>query len=151
MRGPSLEKVKQSKYMVCSTYRKKKGQCTSHQIRNSVVEAILLQQIQAVTAYAREHEGEFIRLVTDSTEQKQLKSRLSELQKEIDSVSGLNDNAGRFLDLVRKYDSITELDAEIIRTFVSKVIVHQSDKSGGHRRQQIDVEFNLIGEVVLPE
>ena len=206
VRGPSLEKVKQSEYMVCSTYRKKKGQCSSHQIRNSVLEAILLQQIQAVTAYAREHEAEFIRLVTDSTEQdlnrklreskkeyelarqriaklddiirrlyedniegkisderfmkmsadyeaeqKQLKSRLSELQKEIDGVSGLNDNAGRFLDLVRKYDSITELDAEIIRTFVSKVIVHQADKSGGHRRQQIDIEFNLIGEVILPK
>ena len=84
-------------------------------------------------------------------EQKQLKSRLSELQKEIDGVSGLNDNAGRFLDLVRKYDSITELDAEIIRTFVSKVIVHQSEKSDGRRRQVVDVEFNLIGEVVLPE
>lgn len=84
-------------------------------------------------------------------EQKQLKSRLLELQKEIDSVSGLNDNAGRFLDLVRKYDSITELDAEIIRTFVSKVIVHQSEKGDGHRRQVVDVEFNLIGEVLLPE
>ena len=206
VRGPSLEKVKQSEYMVCSTYRKKKGQCTSHQIRNSVLEAILLQQIQTVTAYAREHEDDFIRLVTENSEQelnrklkerkkeyelarqrnaklddiirrlyedniegkisderfmkmtadyeaeqKQLKARLSELQKEIDSVSELNDNAGCFLDLVRKYDSITGLDAEIIRTFVSQVIVHQSEKVDGHRRQQIDVEFNLIGEVVLPE
>ena len=84
-------------------------------------------------------------------EQKQLKARLSELQKEIDSVTSLNANAGQFLDLVRKYDSITELDAEIIRTFVSRVIVHQSEKSDGHRRQVVDVEFNLIGEVIIPE
>ena len=94
----------------------------------------------------------FMKMSADyEAEQKQLKIRLSEFQKEIDSVSGLNDNAGRFLDLVRKYDSITELDTEIIRIFVSKVIVHQADKSGGHRRQQIDIEFNLIGEVILPE
>lgn len=206
VRGVSLEKLHQAEYMVCSTYRKKKGQCTSHQIRNCVLEAILLQQIQAVTAYAREHEDDFIRLVTESTEQdlnrklkdskkeyelakqrigklddiirrlyedniegkitderfakmtadyeteqRQLKTRLSELQKEIDSTVSKMDNAGQFLALVRKYDSITELDAEIIRTFVSKVIVHQPDKSSGHRRQQVDVVFNLIGEVILPE
>lgn len=196
----------QSEYMVCSTYRKKKGQCTSHQIRNSVIEAILLQQIQAVTAYAREHEDEFIRLVTESTEQeldrklkeskkeyelarqriskldeiirrlyedniegklsderfakmtadyeaeqRQLKCRLAELQRKIDNTANKTDNVGQFLDLVRKYDSITELDAEIIRTLVNKVIVHQPDKSSGHRTQQVDVVFNLIGEVILPE
>jgi transcriptional regulator with PAS, ATPase and Fis domain len=206
VRGVSLEKLHQAEYMVCSTYRKKKGQCTSHQIRNCVLEAILLQQIQAVTAYTREHEDDFIRLVTESTEQdlnrklkdskkeyelakqrvgklddiirrlyedniegkitderfakmtadyeteqRQLKTRLSELQKEIDSTVSKTDNAGQFLALVRKYDSIAELDAEIIRTFVSKVIVHQPDKSSGHRRQQVDVVFNLIGEVILPE
>lgn len=206
VRGVSLEKLHQAEYMVCSTYRKKKGQCTSHQIRNCVLEAILLQQIQAVTAYAREHEDDFIRLVTESTEQdlnrklkdskkeyelakqrvgklddiirrlyedniegkitderfvkmtadyeteqRNLKSRLSELQKEIESTISKTDNAGQFLALVQKYDSITELDAEIIRTFVSKVIVHQPDKSSGHRRQQVDVVFNLIGEVILPE
>ncbi len=206
VRGVCLEKLHQSEYMVCSTYRKKKGQCTSHQIRNCVLEAILLQQIQAVTAYACENEDDFIRLVTESTEQDlnrklkeckkeyefakqrvdklddiirrlyedniegkitderfvkmtadyeneqhQLKLQLSELQKEIDSTVNKTDNAAQFLKLVRKYDSITELDAEIIRTFVSKVIVHHPDKSSGHRRQQVDVVFNLIGEVILPK
>lgn len=94
----------------------------------------------------------FVKMTADyEGEQKQLKARLSELQKEIDSVTSLNANAGRFLDLIRKYDSITELDAEIIRTFVSRVIVHQSEKGDGHRRQVVDVEFNLIGEVIISD
>lgn len=206
VRGVCLEKTHQSEYMVCSTYRKKKGLCTSHQIRNSVLEAILLEKIQLVTAYAREYEDDFIRLVTESTEQDlnrklmesrkeyelakqriaklddiirhlyedniegkisderfskmsadygaeqfQLKIRLSELQREIDSTAGKTDNAEQFLKLVRKFDAITELNAEILRTFVSKVIVYQPDKSNGHRQRRVDVVFNLIGEVIFPE
>lgn len=52
-------------YMVCATYRKKsKDQCTSHQIRNSVIEEFLLDDIRSMTAYVREHEDEFVEMVT---------------------------------------------------------------------------------------
>lgn len=51
--------------MVCATYRKKgKDQCTSHQIRNSVIEKFLLDGIRSMTAYVREHEDEFVEMVT---------------------------------------------------------------------------------------
>lgn len=42
--------------MVCSPYRKIKGGCSSHQIRNEVIEELLLDGIKSVTAHAREHE-----------------------------------------------------------------------------------------------
>ena len=52
-------------YMVCATYRKKgKEKCTSHQIRNSVIEEFLLEGIRSMTAYVREHEDEFVEMVT---------------------------------------------------------------------------------------
>ena len=36
---PNLQKWRYEGYMVCATYRKQgKDQCTSHQIRNSVIE-----------------------------------------------------------------------------------------------------------------
>lgn len=45
--------------MVCATYRKKgKHICTSHQIRNVVIEELLLDDLQRVTTFAREHENE---------------------------------------------------------------------------------------------
>ena len=62
VRGRSLP---QSEYMVCATYRKKgKHLCTSHQVRNSVLEELILDGIRSVTAYARDHEDEFVELVT---------------------------------------------------------------------------------------
>lgn len=193
-------------YFVCSTYRKKKGGCSSHQIRNIVVEKLLLQQIQAVTAFARNHEDEFVTLVTQKSEreldkqirdsrkeleqakariakldtiiqklyednlegkisderfskmtaayedeQAQLEERVSVLQETIDNAKSQVGNVDRFLALVRRYTDITELDAEIIRTLVKRVVVYKADKSSGRRRQCIDVEFNFIGKVILPE
>ena len=47
------------------TYRKKgKEVCPSHQTRNSVIETLLLDGIRSVTAFAREHEDEFVEMVT---------------------------------------------------------------------------------------
>ena len=54
-------------HFVCATYRKIKGGCSSHQIRNVVVEELLLDGIRRVTAFARDHENEFVELVTKKT------------------------------------------------------------------------------------
>jgi site-specific DNA recombinase len=54
-------------HFVCATYRKIKGGCSSHQIRNVVVEELLLDGIRRVTAFARDHENEFVEIVTKKT------------------------------------------------------------------------------------
>lgn len=76
----------QSEYMVCATYRKKgKSVCPSHQIRNSVIEQLLLEDLQRVTAYARNHEDEFLRLVTRNSE-KALDRELRDCRKEYEQA-----------------------------------------------------------------
>lgn len=197
----------QSEYMVCATYRKKgKSVCPSHQIRNSVIEQLLLEDLQRVTAYARNHEDEFLRLVTRNsekaldrelrdcrkeyeqakariakldtliqriyednvegkisddrfaklsgnyeTEQAQLQSRVEELQWFLDDAKEKSLNADHFLALVRKYTDIRELDAEIIREFVERINVFQAEKVDGHRQQRIQIIYNCIGAVDLPD
>ncbi|MDD6514873.1 MAG: recombinase family protein [bacterium] len=197
----------QSEYMVCATYRKKgKSVCPSHQIRNSVIEQLLLEDLQRVTAYARNHEDEFLRLVTRNsekaldrelrdcrkeyeqakariakldtliqriyednvegkisderfaklsanyeTEQAQLQGRVEELQRFFDNAKEKSLNANHFLALVRKYTDIRELDAEIIREFVERINVFQAEKVDGHRQQRIQIIYNCIGAVDLPD
>ena len=51
-------------HFVCATYRKVKGGCSSHQIRNVVVEELLLDSIRRITSYARDDEDEFVEMVT---------------------------------------------------------------------------------------
>lgn len=197
----------QSEYMVCATYRKKgKSVCPSHQIRNSVIEQLLLEDLQRVAAYARNHEDEFLRLVTRNsekaldrelrdcrkeyeqakariakldtliqriyednvegkisderfaklsanyeTEQAQLQGRVEELQRFFDNAKEKSLNANHFLALVRKYTDIRELDAEIIREFVERINVFQAEKVDGHRQQRIQIIYNCIGAVDLPD
>ena len=65
VRGRGWEHSKE--YFVCATYRKIKGGCSSHQIRNVVIEEALLDDIRRVTAFAKDHEAEFLQMVTSKT------------------------------------------------------------------------------------
>lgn len=76
-------KLPQKEYMVCSTYRKIKGGCSSHQIRNEVIEQLLLEGIQNVTAYAREHEDEFVEMITKKS-QAELNRSLKDSKRELE-------------------------------------------------------------------
>ena len=91
VRGRNLP---QKEYMVCSTYRKIKGGCSSHQIRNEVLERLLLDGIQAVTAYAREHEADFVELITQKSQtelDKSLRDGKRELEQTQSRIRKLDD------------------------------------------------------------
>ena len=45
---------------------------------------------------------------------------------------------------------IPELNTAIVNEFVKKIIVHEADKSSGHRRQTVEIVFNFIGQLELP-
>ena len=72
-------------FMVCSTYRKMKGGCSSHQILNSDIETLVLDGIRTVTAYAREHEADFVELVTRKS-QAELDRNLRECKRELEQA-----------------------------------------------------------------
>lgn len=203
VRGRSLP---QSEYMVCATYRKKgKEVCPSHQIRNCVLEGHLLDGIRSVTAFAREHEDEFVEMVTKKkraeadrslrdgkremeqaqarirkldeiiqhlyednlegkisderfvklnenyeNEQKTLEARVSELRGLISAEQESSVNVEHFLDLVRKYTDIRELNAELIREFVERIMVYKAERIDGRRVQRIRIVWNCIGEFMPP-
>jgi site-specific DNA recombinase len=199
-------KLPQNEYMVCATYRKKgKAVCTSHQIPNHVIEELLLADLRRVTSFARDHEADFIQMVTKNSEkalnqslrdsrreyeqgkarmdkldtlirriyednvegkisderfakmsaayeaeQRQLETRVAELQEYLDNAKEKSMNADHFLALVRKYTDIQKLDAEIIREFVEKIIVFQTEKVNGHPQRRIQIVYNCIRAVDIP-
>ena len=59
-------------------------------------------------------------------------------------------NVDRFLALVRKYTDVRELTAEIIREFIEKIYVHQSERIDGQKVQCIRIVWNCIGEFTPP-
>ena len=83
-------------------------------------------------------------------EQERLKTEIAVMEEWIDQQQEDNDNYDRFAALVEKYVNIPELTTNIVNEFVKKIIVHEADKSSGHRRQTIEIVFNFVGKVEIP-
>lgn len=77
----------------------------------------------------------------------------AELTEFIDTAKEQRLNTDSFLGMVRKYTDITELSAEIIRSFVERIKVLQPEKVSGTRtkKQTIVIYWNFIGAVEIPD
>ncbi len=78
-----------------------------------------------------------------------LQKRIAELEENITKSQEEELNMESFLKLVRKYTDIKELNPEIIRTFVDKIYVEQSEKVPGTnlKKQIIWIYWNFIGKI----
>lgn len=60
-------------------------------------------------------------------------------------------NVAQFIALVKKYSEIDTLASVIVNEFIERINVHAPDKSSGHRSQQIDIAYNFIGILPVPQ
>lgn len=172
-----------------------------HQIREVVLDEIVLEELRRTTYYARAHTAEFVEFINQkssaenrkelnaksselarlskrntelnslfkrlyednvlgritneqfrllsegyNTEQREITERLPVLEKEIEHLKESANNVEHFVALAKKFINIESLTPEIIRTFISKIVIHE--KSAKHYKsatQQIDIYFTHIG------
>lgn len=76
----------EQEHFVCATYRKQKGKCTSHQIHNVQVEQIMLTEINRMLAFVRDHEQEFVEMLTRKNE-KDLNRQLRDSTRELEQAT----------------------------------------------------------------
>ena len=67
-------------HFICSNYKSNTGTCRAHFICEIVLEALVLEQLRAVTRFARLFEDDFIEMVAEKTTQQQ-KLEISAKQK----------------------------------------------------------------------
>ena len=94
--------------------------------------------------------NEQFRMLSDgyNTEQKEIAQRMPEIQSEIEYLEATQTNTEKFIALARSYTNITELTPEIVRAFISKIVVHErTQKWAKNAEQQIDIYFNYIGSI----
>lgn len=82
-------------------------------------------------------------------EQTELTKKIQTLKSFISETTNQSLNIEFFIKLVKKYTDIKELNAEIIRSFVDKIYVEQSQKEESSRtkKQIIRIQWNYIGAV----
>ncbi len=85
---------------------------------------------------------------TYNDEQKDISERLPVLEQEIAHLKDTANNVDRFITLAKHFVFIEELTPEILRTFISKIVIHErSQKHSRKATQQIDIYFTHIGMI----
>ena len=76
-------------------------------------------------------------------EQKKLKEEVARLYGLIEEKKQKSSDISHFLQIVRKYEHISELTPKLMHEFVEKIVVHEADKSSGHREQEVEIHFRF--------
>jgi len=84
-------------------------------------------------------------------EQKELKVKIAELEDLIENGETQTKDLKQLLANVRKYTDPQELTAQMVNDLVDKIIVHAPDKSSGHRKQKIEIYYNIIDFPTIKE
>ncbi len=91
----------------------------------------------------------FDKLLKDyEAEQHELNETLIALRETAEALKAQIANLDSFFKLAERHTEIYELNAEIARTFLQKIIIHEPVKKPGSRlnlSQQVDIYFNHIG------
>lgn len=88
---------------------------------------------------------------TYETEQRTLKAQISSMEEDLEGLKERTINITEFMRVVRQIGYVKELTPEIVRTLISKIIVHEKIKTSEGITRQIEIELNFIGVINLPE
>lgn len=164
----------------CGRYESRKSDCTSHYIREDVLDDIVLTSLKKVTAYAREHTDEFYKIAMENgeleakklfkeaenhrseyesrinqldnaismlymdrvtgritperydilaagyeKEQSNLKSKLAELDSQLDDMNLREKCVSDFISKAKQYIDMPKLTPELFRTFIRRIEVYE--------------------------
>jgi len=93
----------------------------------------------------------FVKLLSGyETEQSQLTESSTVLHDEIEELKSKTANLHSFMKLVKRYGKISELNEEVARAFIEKIVVHEAVMKEGTQRvkesQQVDLHLTYIGQ-----
>ena len=130
--------------------RKRRREIVQAEKRIAELERIFKRIYEDDISGAISHER-FLKLSAEyEAEQKELTEKVKADREMVSTYEQDKSDFDSFAAIIRKYVGITELNPTIVNEFVKKIIVHAPDKSSGHRRQKIQLVWNFIGEVNLP-
>ena len=76
-------------------------------------------------------------------EQGQLKATVAELSKFIETKEQQTSNINRFVEIVSRYEQLSDITPEQMHELIERIEVHAPDKSSGHRQQKVEIYFRF--------
>ncbi len=80
-------------------------------------------------------------------EQKDARSRMQELWKELQVADGDNIDAKAFIEELKKHGSVQDLDEVLLHRLIDKIIVGERQVVDGEKVQEVTIRYNFVGEI----
>ena len=136
-----------NKKMTKSDLSEKTKECDEAEKRIAVLDRII-QNLYEDKVSGTLSEERFIKLSKNyESEQAELTDKVKFLKEELMAVQKETADINKFMRLIKRYTEITELNAEIVRTFIDKIYVHKGEKAQGGHRQTIEIIYNCVGAI----
>ena len=82
------------------------------------------------------------------TEQQELEAKIARLNMELASDKQTEDDAVKWVELIRQYVNPMELNAELLHTLIEKIVIHESVKGDdGTKEQEVEIYYRFIGKI----
>ncbi|MBQ9956787.1 MAG: DUF4368 domain-containing protein, partial [Ruminococcus sp.] len=82
------------------------------------------------------------------SEQREIKEALPDLRQRIEQLKAESDATDKFVNLIKKYTVIDQLDAAILNELIDKIVVHHKEIAGdGRVFQQVEIYYRFIGKL----
>lgn len=136
-----------NKRMTKSDLSEKAKECDEAEKRIAVLDRII-QNLYEDKVSGTLSEERFIKLSKNyESEQAELTDKVKFLKEELMAVQKETADINKFMRLIKRYTEITELNAEIVRTFIDKIYVHKGETAQGGHRQTIEIIYNCVGAI----
>ncbi len=84
-------------------------------------------------------------------EQERLIAEVETPGKWVENEEDMDENMDSFLEVVHRYMDVPELTPTIVNEYIKMIIVYAPDKSSGHRQQKIQIIWNFLEEINIPD
>ena len=146
--GEFVRRVMENKLAIQRTEQEQSKRKLEKQRRRITELDMIIQRLYEDNVTGKLTDERFAKLsATYEAEQAELKKSVESLSVIVEAAEVQAVNVKSFLKIVKKYTEPTELTPQLLHEFVEKIVVHEADKSSGHRVQRIDVHYNFIGEI----
>lgn len=91
---------------------------------------------------------ERFKILSTDYEQEQhiLRGEIQSIQDQLVEIDSKTVNIRSFLKAAKKYTAFDELTPGMLHDLIDRIVIHEGDKSSGHRQQRIDIYYSFIGE-----
>ena len=84
-------------------------------------------------------------------EQSDVEAELEHLRNEIDEAEDCDSEQKKFLSSVRKFTGMHTLTPSMLRELIKKIVVYPAEGNGENKHQRIEIYYNFIGAVDIPD